>query len=127
MSCDSLMPFNCLAFTVEYLRWLSFRIFSTAATSLPDVPFPLNRRMEGGSLSVAGGSQPVRATDAMHAMSWMIRFFTISKQRLIRRHFCFLSKDHISRVCVVVRHQLSIVKSNNPSAKDRGYWNGWLA
>src|SRR6266566_4513577 len=72
------MPFNCLEFTVAYLRWLSFRIFLTAATSSPDVPFPLNRRMGGGSLSAAGGSQPVRATDAAHAMSWMIRFFTNS-------------------------------------------------
>src|SRR5690242_15903520 len=72
MSCDSLMPFNCCEFTVAYLRWLSFRTASTALTPLGDVPVPLNRRIGGESFDV-GGAQAVRASAAMHEMSWMLR------------------------------------------------------
>src|ERR1043165_1083844 len=68
MSCDSLMPFNCREFTVEYLRWRFFRIVSTAATSLADVPVPLNRRI-GGTWFDAGGAQDVK-TSAMRNKSW---------------------------------------------------------
>src|SRR5258708_3921927 len=70
MSCDSLMPFNCGEFAVEYLRRLSFRILSTAATSLADVPVPLNRRI-GGTLVDAGGAQAVMASE-MRKKSWAI-------------------------------------------------------
>src|SRR6266704_4624383 len=62
MSCDSLMAFNCQEFTVEYLRWRFFRIVSTAATSLADVPVPLNRRI-GGTLFDAGGAQAVMTSE----------------------------------------------------------------
>src|SRR5437870_4670006 len=75
MSCDSLMPFNCCEFTLAYLRWLSFRIASTALTSFGDIPVPLNSRM-GGTSFAAGGAQAVRASDAMHEMSRMLWFFT---------------------------------------------------
>src|SRR5438105_3165561 len=62
MSCDSLIPFNCREFAVEYLSWLSFRTVSTAATSFAEVPVPLNRRI-GGTLCDPGGAQAVMASD----------------------------------------------------------------
>src|SRR6266567_5469844 len=90
MSCDSLMPFNCREFTVAYLRWLSFRTASTALTPLGDVPVPLNRRIGGESFDVVG-AQAVRASAAMHEMSWMLRFFTRCEQRLIS---LFIASSH---------------------------------
>src|SRR5437870_5721901 len=43
--CDSAISFNREEFAVEYLKRLLFRIASRAATSLGEVPVPLNRRM----------------------------------------------------------------------------------
>src|SRR5437773_1691708 len=78
MSCDSLMPFNRRELTVAYARCLSFRIASIALTSLGEVPVPLNSRMGAGTSFAAGGEQDVRASEAMHEMSWMLRFFTLA-------------------------------------------------
>src|SRR4029453_18798392 len=62
MSCEGLMPFSLDEFTVAYSRWLSFRIASTAATSLADVPAPLNSSI-GGRVLEAGGAQAVTTND----------------------------------------------------------------
>src|SRR4029078_12993682 len=62
MSWDSLMPFNCREFTVEYSRCLSFRMVSTAATSLTDVPAPPKRRTEG-TVRDDGGAHAIAANE----------------------------------------------------------------
>src|SRR6266487_5154879 len=114
MSCDSLMPFNCCEFTVAYLRWLSLRTASTALTPLGDVPFPLNRRIGGESFDV-GGAQAVRASAAMHEMSWMLRFFTPSitpppAERIIGNEG---STSRMSRACSTTLRQMGM----SPSAE----------
>ena len=52
--CDSPISFNCDELTVEELRWLLFRIVSTAATSPGEAPIPLNRRMGAMPPDVSG-------------------------------------------------------------------------
>src|SRR5713226_10772278 len=84
MSCDSLMPFNCTEFTVEYLRLLSFKIVSTAATSLADVPVPLNRRM-GGTLCDSGGAQAVMASEMRRSKSRAITLIAMGAANQRRR------------------------------------------
>src|SRR5262245_26258418 len=46
MSCDWLIPLSCFELAVAYSRPLSWRIFAIAATSLGDVPVPLNSSIE---------------------------------------------------------------------------------
>src|SRR6476659_10280111 len=78
-SCASLIRFNCREFTVAYLRWLSFRIASTALTSPGDAPVPLKRRIGAGS-GDADGAQAVREMDARQQRSAV-------KERLLRFFF----------------------------------------
>ncbi len=64
MSCDSLIPFNCLEFAVAYSKPLSVRILAITATSSGDVPVPLNSRI-GATLFDSVRVQPGSASHAM--------------------------------------------------------------
>src|SRR5882762_5745115 len=86
------MLFNCREFAVAYLRRLSFRIASTALTSLGDVPVPLNRRIGGGWFD-SDGEQAVRASIVIHEMSWMLLIFTRRKQAISATEVHCLSND----------------------------------
>src|SRR5262245_4326211 len=65
ISCDSLIPFSCFEFAVVYSKPLSLRVLAIAATSLGDVPVPLNSSIEA-SVFDSVRAQPINVSNAKH-------------------------------------------------------------
>src|SRR5689334_864187 len=99
-SCDSLIRFNCREFTIAYLSCLSFKIASTALTSLGDAPVPLNKRIGAGSFG-PGGAQLANAIVAMHESIRMLRLFIRCERRLTIRYHLKPGANHLQNACCI--------------------------
>src|SRR5262249_9401733 len=108
--CDSPIAFNSEEFTVVWSRRLPFRIASTAATSLGEVPVPLNRRMLRVPLFTSRARQAIKAleiktsqakTKALHT-DGVISFFCIFNFQICYPNAAFIhpaDRHPLSRFC----------------------------
>src|SRR5262245_16971638 len=83
MSCESLIPLSSIEFAVSCSKPLSERIFAISATSLGDVPVPLNSRIEAAGFD-SFRAQPVSVSKARHETNRPILVAMTTMPRKVR-------------------------------------------